>query len=79
MKFVIGLGKVIDLLCGRDSEVVRFPFTIEPHLWRNGSWVDVSLHSDTLFCFRANQSLLLFLNYALLAEKQQIPIIYSLV
>ena len=32
MKFVIGLGKVIDLLCGRDSEVVRFPFTIEPHL-----------------------------------------------
>jgi hypothetical protein len=36
MKFVIGLGKVVDLLCGRDSEVVRFPFTIEPHLWRNG-------------------------------------------
>ena len=32
------------------------------------------LHSDTLFWFRANQSLLFLLNAACLAEKQQIPI-----
>jgi hypothetical protein len=37
------------------------------------------LHSDTLFWFRANQSLLFLLNAAFLAEKQQIPILYSFV
>ena len=42
-------------------------------------WVDMSLHSDTLFWFRANQSLLFLLNAAFLAEKQQIPILYSFV
>jgi hypothetical protein len=41
--------------------------------------VDMSLHSDTLLWFRANQYLLLLLNAACLAEKQQIPILYSLV
>jgi hypothetical protein len=39
----------------------------------------MSLHSDTLFWFRANQSLLFLLNAAFLAEKQQIPILYSFV
>ena len=39
----------------------------------------MSLHSDTLFWFRANQSLLFLLNDAFLAEKQQIPIVYSFV
>ena len=38
-------------------------------------WVDMSLHSDTLFWFRAKQSLLFLLNAAFLAEKQQIPIV----
>jgi hypothetical protein len=33
------------------------------------------LHSDTLFWFRANQSLLFLLNAVYLAEKQQIPIL----
>ena len=33
------------------------------------------LHSDTLFWFRTNQSLLFLLNAACLAEKQQIPIL----
>jgi hypothetical protein len=33
------------------------------------------LHSDTLFWFWANQSLLFLLNAAYLAEKQQIPIL----
>jgi hypothetical protein len=39
----------------------------------------MSLHSDTLFWFRANQSLLFLLNAAFLEEKQQIPIVYSFV
>jgi hypothetical protein len=39
----------------------------------------MSLHSDTLFWFRANQSLLFLLNAAFLAEKQHIPILYSFV
>ena len=34
----------------------------------------MSSYSDTLFWFRANQSLLLLLNAACLAEKQQIPV-----
>ena len=34
----------------------------------------MSPHSDTLFWFRANQSLLFLLNAACLAEKQHIPI-----
>jgi hypothetical protein len=38
------------------------------------SGVDMSLHSDTLFLFRAEQSLLFLLNAAGLTEKQQIPI-----
>ena len=42
--------------------------------------VDMLLHSDTsLSLFRANFSLLLLLNAACLAEKQQIPILKSLV
>jgi hypothetical protein len=45
----------------------------------NSHWVDMSLHSDTLFWFRANQSLLFLLNAAFLAKKQQIPILYSFV
>ena len=48
--------------------------------WANNSQrVDMSLHSDTLFWFRANQSLLFLLNDAFLAEKQQLPILYSFV
>jgi hypothetical protein len=35
----------------------------------------MSLHSDTLFWFRAIQSLFFLLNAACLAEKQQIPIL----
>jgi hypothetical protein len=41
--------------------------------WNNSPRVDLSLHSDTLFWFR-DQSLLVLLNAACLAEKQQIPI-----
>ena len=42
--------------------------------WNNSLQVDMSLHSDTLFWFRANQSLFFLLNAACLAEKQEIPI-----
>jgi len=40
----------------------------------NSLRVDISLHSDTLFWFQANQSLL-FIHAACLAEKQPIPIL----
>jgi hypothetical protein len=43
--------------------------------WNNSPRVDMSLHSDTLFWFRANQYLLFLLNAACLAAKQQIPIL----
>jgi hypothetical protein len=39
----------------------------------------MSFHIDTLFSFRANQSLLFLLKAACLSEKQQIPILLSLV
>ena len=42
--------------------------------WNNSPRVEMSLHSDTLYWFRANQSLLFLRNAAWLAEKQQIPI-----
>jgi hypothetical protein len=43
------------------------------------SGVDMSLHSDTLFRFWANKSLLFLLNAACLTKKQQITILQSLV
>jgi hypothetical protein len=39
--------------------------------WNNSLGINISLHSDTLSWFRANQSLFLLLNAACLAEKQQ--------
>ena len=50
--------------------------------WSNCQRIDMSFHSDTLSWFRANQTLLLLLNQVnavCLAEKQQIPILQSLV
>ena len=41
----------------------------------NSQRVDMSLHSDTLSWFRANQSVLFLLNAGFLEEKQQIPIL----
>jgi len=57
----------------RPTRLVCF-FIVLSH-WNNSPWVDMSLHSGTLFWFRANQSLLLLLNAAYLAGKQQIPIL----
>ena len=45
----------------------------------NSQRINMSPHSDTLPWFEAYQSLLLLLNAACLAEKQQIPILLSLV
>ena len=46
--------------------------------WNNSPRKDMSLHSDTVFCSRSKQSLLLLLHTACLGEKQQIPILQSL-
>jgi len=43
--------------------------------WNNIPRVDMSLHSDTLSWFRANQPLFFLLNVACLVWKQQIPIL----
>jgi hypothetical protein len=47
--------------------------------WNNSQRFDMSPHSDTLFWFWANQSLIFPLNAASLVKKQQIPILQSLV
>ena len=47
--------------------------------WNNSLRIALSLHSETLFWFRPNQSLFFLLNDAYLAEKQQIPILLPLV
>jgi len=47
--------------------------------WNNSLRADMLLHLDILSSFRANQSLLLLYNAACLTEKQQIPILKSLV
>ena len=43
--------------------------------WNNSPLVDKSPHSDTLYWFQANQTLLFLFNAACLAEKQHIPIL----
>ena len=43
--------------------------------WNNSPRGHMSFHSDTVFRFRANQSLLFLFNAACLAEKQQLPIL----
>ena len=44
--------------------------------WNNSLLLEVSLPSDILSWFLANQSLLLLLNKTCYVEKQQIPILY---
>jgi hypothetical protein len=47
--------------------------------WNNSLLIDMSPHSDTLSWFRDNQTWLFLLNAACLAQKKQIPILWSLV
>jgi hypothetical protein len=65
---------------------MRFRFVLDQHAyldctvlaqWNNSSQIDMPSHSNTWF--RANQSLLILLNDACLAEKQQVPILKYLV
>ena len=53
------------------ANTLSWIFIVLAH-WNNSPLVDMSLHSDTLFWFRANQSLLFLL---IAADKQQIPIL----
>ena len=56
------------------TNTLSWIFIVLAH-WNNNLRLDMLLHSDTLFWFRANPSLLFLLNAACLAEKQQIPIL----
>ena len=64
------------LLCTRPN-TVSWIFIVLHNVanWNNSSQIDMSLHSEILFWFTANQSLLFLLNAASLAEKQQISIL----
>ena len=57
---------------------LRGIFMVLAH-WNNSLWVDMSLHSDTEFYFKANQSLFLLLYAVWLTEKPSISIWLSLV
>ena len=60
------------------TNMLSWIFIVLAH-WNNSPRIDMSLHIDTLFWFRAIQSLLLLLIATCLAEKQHIPILLSLV
>ena len=62
-------------LCTIPTHLIGSFFSIVLAHWNNSTRVGVSFQSDTLFWFRANQSLLFLLNAACFAEKQQIPIL----
>jgi hypothetical protein len=64
-------------LCTRPTRLVGLLIVLAH--WNNSLQVDMSPHTDTLFWFQANQSLLFLLNAVCLEEKQQIPISKSLV
>jgi hypothetical protein len=51
----------------------RWIFIVFVH-WHDNPRVDMSLHSDTIFLFRDNQSLLLPFSAVCLVEKQQLSI-----
>jgi hypothetical protein len=57
-------------LCNHANKL-SWIFIVLAH-WNNSPRVDMSLHSDTLSWFRANQSLFLLFNTVYLVEKQQI-------
>jgi hypothetical protein len=69
---VYSIGSRINLFCQARNERPSWIVIVLAH-WNNSPRVEISLHSDILFWFRANQSLLFLRNAACLAEKQQIP------
>jgi len=58
------------------NTIGRIIFIVLAH-WNNSLQVGMSLRSDTLSWCRANQYLLFSLHAVCLAEKQQIPILWS--
>ena len=60
------------------TNMLSWIFIVLAH-WNNSQRIDMLPHLDTLSWFRAKHSLLFLLNAACLAEKQQIPILLSLV
>ena len=62
-----------------NDEICLFWIFIVLAHWYNSPQVDISIYSNTLFWFQANQSLLFLLSAVCLAKKQQIPILMSLV
>ena len=60
------------LLCTKPTRLSRI-FIVLAH-WSNSPQEDMSPHSNTLYWLQADQSLLLLLNAACIALKQQIPI-----
>jgi hypothetical protein len=64
-------GSVLKIICIVQGEISTFIMLAH---WNNSSRVNRSFHSDTLFWFRANQSLSFLLSATCLAEKQHIPI-----
>ena len=59
------------------SAITNYFCQIYDHAVYNNIFMDIKLssHLDTLYWFRANQSLLFLLNAECLEEKQQIPIL----
>ena len=57
-----------------ETNTFSWIFIVLAH-WNNSPRLDMSLNSNTLSWFWANQSFLLLRNDAWLAEKQQIPIL----
>jgi len=51
---------------------------IELAYWQNSPGVGMSIHSETLSWFWTNRSLLVLINDACVAKKQQIPMLQSL-
>ena len=75
-------------LCHGENKLIynemKFRFVLDQHdeldfivlaHWNNSPHVAMSPHSDTLFWFRVNQSLLFLLKAVWLEEKQQMPIL----
>jgi hypothetical protein len=71
-QILIGLAHMCQIFIGLAH---MCPIFIGLAHWNNSRCADMSLHFETLSRLRANQSLLLLLNDACLAEKQQIPIL----
>ena len=69
------MARTILFFHSSDDDDVHFVLDQHEAHWNNSPWVDMSLHSVTLFLFRVNQSLFLLLNDAWLAELLLIQIL----